>query len=327
MTTAARATARLMLVAVGMGACVHPLVDRGHIDHHFVVQAPHIDDPEFGKSSGTPVVLRIPVGPQGTGDLGYVGRLAHAELFSDLPAFDFNVAFASAHVSLSGDSAYADPRSIWYNAFFGFYEIDAPMAKWSRPFGYDGPGPDAKVVAREVERIGRADWNYFSNHLYGVPLAAIRACCAAPPPGVVRVLPRVSLVSLDGPKDWDDLDVRDVTVVGPHRSTADGGAFEHPHSERDAAPPGMERLWQRTFGTHPPTATPPTSFAPVRLRARIRMFHDVSRVQGKPVYRTFLFGATVDADAEPAKADRFLRLQLAALEKVMKTTHLGFEEP
>ncbi|HEY4186106.1 MAG TPA: hypothetical protein VGP07_13610 [Polyangia bacterium] len=318
---------RAALVAAGVGGCVHPLADLGNIDHHLVVRAPHIDDPELGESSGTPVALRIPVGPHAGGDLGYVGRLAHAELFSDLPAFDFNVAFASAHVSLFGNSAYADPQSIWYNVFFGFYEIDAPMAEWSRPFGYDAPGPDAKVVARDIERIGRADWNYFSNHLYGVPLSAIRTCCASPPPGVVRVLPRVSLVSLDGPKDWDDLDVRDVTVVGPNRSTADGGAFEHPHSEHDSAPPGMERLWQRAFGVHAPTATPRTSFAPILLRARIRMFHDESRVKGKPVYRTFLFGATVRADAEPARADRFLRLQLAALEKVMKKTHLGFEEP
>ena len=314
----------LSVLAVGFAGCATPLADIGRIDHHYVVQSPHIDDREFGKSSGTPAALKIRVAADSKGDLGYVGRLVHGDLFADSPPFDFNVAFASAHVSLFGKSEYADPQSVWYNVFFGFYEIDAPADQWRRPFGYESEAENAKVVPTDIERIGQADWNYFSNHLYGVPLRAVRSCCNTSPAAVVNVLKRVSLPSRDGDRFWDDLDVRGVTVVGPNRSTIDRGAFEHPHSATDSAPRDIERLWQRAFGVHAPVASPAVSFAPVKIRARIRMFHDSYDAHGKKMYRTFLFGATVREDAPTAQAERFLQLQLSALEKVMRGTPLGF---
>ena len=320
----------LRLVALaGVAACdgcAHPWADLGQVNHHYVVTTPLIDDREFGKSSGAPVALRIPVGNDAAGDLGYVGRLVHQELFTNYPSFDFTVAFASAHVDFWGHSEYADPASIWYNVFFGFYEIDAPVDTWSRPFGYAGPKEDAAPVPDDVVLIGKADWNFFSNHLYGVPLEAIHNCCLNSPPPVVTVLGRVALPSGDKTRSWDDLDVHGVTVVGPNRSTVDHGRFEHPHSATDAArPAGIDDVWRRAFGTHAPTDTPARSFQAANLRARILMFHDRAVVRGRDVYRTFLFGGTVGENvADQSRAQRFLDLQITALKKVMRGTGLGF---
>lgn len=87
------------------------------------------------------------------------------------PPLLFNVCFAcGAPEGPTRVGLYGDPRSRWFNVFLGYYQLDVLANAASSPFGYDTNGD---VVKDQVLRIGKSDWNYFSNWMYGVPESAI----------------------------------------------------------------------------------------------------------------------------------------------------------
>src|SRR5258708_7440879 len=105
-------TTRWAAIFTIVAGCAHPWAALGQVDHKYLVTVPLIDSTEFGRSSGSPAALRIPIRADANGDLGYLGRLVHAEPFADYPPFDFTVAFASAHDDFFGRSNYANLSSI-----------------------------------------------------------------------------------------------------------------------------------------------------------------------------------------------------------------------
>jgi len=316
----------LLLLAFGivLAGCAGRSSPFGRIDRHFFQESFDVDDLTIGRSGGSPAALRILVSPEASGPMGYIGKLADERLFASdaYPDFAFNVAFACAHVDFFGESAYADPHSPWFNVFFGYYEIDAPKSKWTRPFGYTSAGPGAQVDFRDVARIGVADWNYFSNHLYGVPAEKVHELDNIDFAALTnRYLGREQV----GSTWWDHVTSSGVRVVTPFRSTVDHGEFV------DSSCPNVGPLWRRAFGVHEPDASSPTSFFPVKMRAEILMSFDSACDPnfGEEVYRTFFFGATVaDGFADPAERDRFLALQMEALRRVIaEKRRIGFPGP
>jgi hypothetical protein len=146
-----------------------PLV--GDIDGRFRSPGARIDDPRFGRSEGLPFTLEVVVDGERSAPAG-VGREVDRVFFRDRGKLLFNVSFACGKPQgLFRRGLYGDPRSHWFNVFFGCYQIDVPKRVWGRPFGYR---EDGRTIDRdEVLRIGKSDWNYFSNWIYGVPDSAI----------------------------------------------------------------------------------------------------------------------------------------------------------
>src|SRR6516162_5646398 len=144
-----RHSRKLALVALAAGAFVAaPRADAGLLDgikkllskvpiadvnHKYILNPPKVSDPKIGKSHSFPIALKIVVAKDSTGFPGGIGKIVHEALFSSYPRFTFKVAFACADVSLLGHSDYANPKSIWYNVFFGYYEIEVPKNEWKRP--------------------------------------------------------------------------------------------------------------------------------------------------------------------------------------------------
>ena len=135
---------------------------------------PVVDDPRYGRSQlCTPAILRLHV-DAGRRAISDAGRLVKETLFAEHGPFVFNTVACVGAADDAGRGAYPNPDSIWFNVFFGCYQIDAPKSDWSRPFGYvSADGAASKIEFDDVTRLGEADWNFFSNWMYGVPREAI----------------------------------------------------------------------------------------------------------------------------------------------------------
>jgi hypothetical protein len=298
----------VLLFAALCSACVR----FGTIDDQAILPIPVVSDGHGGHSAAFPLVLRIPVGPHERGPMAEVGRVAYDALFADAayPPFVFNVTFASAAPDSSGRSAYSDPRSIWFNVFFGCYEVDVSQTAWERPFGYRSTDQGAEVAFEDIARIGKADWNYFSNHVYGVPRDAIR------PHDVVDMgSMRATYLGREriGERYWDAVELRDIVVASACQSSKDAVRLEETF-------PGLTPLWQSSFGTKAPDDAVARSFVPMKIRARIYMAYSESydALRGEPNYNTYFVGATVNQDyPNEVENERFLGLQLTALRSVI----------
>lgn len=289
----------------------------GEIDGELFVPVPKVSDPEFGTSSGLPGVLEIRVDVDSEA-LGGVGRLVKSRLFPEHPFFLFNVCFACADYGLGRPSPYVNPRSPWFNVFFGYYEIDVPKRYWKRPFGYQFDGDGAAAPHwDDLVRIGKADWNYFSNYLYGVPQ---EVCAANDEIDVTGSKPLYHGRQAVGARHWDLVELGHVPVVSGYTSD--------PSLLQDPSP--LSSVWRRVFGPPHPRERHPEAFPTTPMRGKFYMSYleEFDEDLGEDAFKTFMFGGTINTGFFNApKNERFLELQLDAVRKVMRNTyeHLGFE--
>jgi len=282
-------------------------------------------DPDIGRSvSPLATILRINVDNKG-GAPADVGSLVKKRFFTDSPGFVFNVCF-----SRGPGNSYCDPQSIWFNVFSGYYQIDVPRMAWGRPFGYRLVEGCAPVVNfDDVLRIGKADWNYFSNYMYGVPRRDVEAIDAVDL-GRERYayLGRERIVGMEGrgvgrSRYWDHVELDHVSVVSAYLSGQDGKALENPSRV-------LSSLWRLSFGRPNPRPSYTESFIRTEMRALIYMSYseDHHPVLGDS-YRTLIFGGTANNGyPDKAKNKRFLDLQMRALRQVIGKHYweLGFEQ-
>ncbi len=262
----------------------------------------------FGGSMSVPAALRIEIDGKRHDRTRPAGLSAAAKnLFDGFDPFVFNVSFACGKGTW-WRGRYADPWSVWFNVFSGYYQIDVDWPVWRRPFGYEGNENDGfQVDLGEVARLGRADWNYFSNYMYGVPVEAVARYDKGTFDGTVRP-GRVLL----GSTGWDSVAIRGVEVASAYLARDGRGLQTHRQ-------PFLQGLWRAAFGG--PRARPgfPESFIPARMTAEILMSW---RLRGD-VASTLIFGATVNdvypklparrgRDRERENRD-FLQAQMRAL--------------
>jgi hypothetical protein len=279
----------------------------GHIEAH----PPQVSDPELGTSTAVlPTILRIPV--DDLERLGTpVGRLAKQALFASEPDFLVNVCFAVGPFLPFLPGAYGDPTSIWFNVFTGYYEIDCPRPAWKRPFGYTLSGGGQTVNFEDLVRIGKADWNYFSNWMYGVPTAAVRPYDRLDPGVVCQSLGRRTV----GRSAWDLVDVDGFSVVSAYQSSAPGAA-------RLVDNTVLTPFWRLTYGEPRDWPGFDTSFPGTSMHARFLMAFSESET----AYRTYLFGGTVNKTFDGEDNTRFLAAQMRACSEVVAARYpaLGF---
>jgi hypothetical protein len=294
----------------------------GDVDGRVAVPVAQVNDPRFGESEGVPFVLEIDVDGVDTAPAN-VGHKVDTAFFQNDPALMFNVCFSCGKPrGLGRIGVYGDPRSQWFNVFFGYYQLDVRVKDRPSPFGYDAAG---NVVTDEILRIGKSDWNYFSNWLYGVPESFVlpnNDLGAA----TVDVKPRGLAI---GGRTWDVLTIDDATMVSAYVSGLPGDG------ELEARGP-YSFLWQCAFGFPNRLRLPGLqSFFSTDMKARLYMCaRKVERdpYAGEAVWQTFLFGGTVNkwwarqGYGRTKENDDFLEAQLEAVRKVMLTSYpeLGF---
>lgn len=284
----------------------------GFVGGSVCAHAPFVDDPELGKSRNiVPIINRIDVDSRKK-LVAQMGALAKKTFFPNHPAFAFNVCFAVGEFSLIlRPGKYADPHSHWFNVFMGYYQLDAPKKTWNRPFGYESNKPGAAVVFDDVMRLGKSDWNYFSNYMYGVPEDCIAPYNTIPATLPCRFLGREKI----GNRHWDLIEIEEVEVVSGYQSDA-------PNARRLVNNSIISPVWRRTFGLPSPRPDYPTSFIGTKLMGHIYM----SFSEDADNYHTVLFGGTVNKSFPAALNERFLGLQMKACREVIVRHYpqLGF---
>jgi hypothetical protein len=299
-----------------------PLV--GDVDNKFRAPEAVVNDPRFGQSEGVPFVMEIAVDGERSIPAG-VGQKVDNVFFKEAPKLLFNVSFACGKPKgLCRTGIYGDPRSIWFNVFFGYYQIDVSARAWGRPFGYEADG--VTVCWDDVLRIGKSDWNYFSNWLYGVPDQAIDS---------VNMPLRAADTStthhgrrpING-NTWDVIEIDNAHVVS---------AYDNGQGPELVQRELWSTLWQASYGFPlKKRVVEEQSFFPVPMKANLYMAWrkvDDDNDLGEPAYQTFLFGGTINkwwsakSAQHAADNEEFLKVQLAAVEKVMRTYYpdLGFQ--
>ncbi len=233
-----------------MAGCLPEL---GAVDGHVFAAGVQIDDPRIGASVSPPVVVRIEVDENGKPEPAGVGALVKRKFFADRQPFLFNVMFACGRPEPGGAGSYTDPRSIWFNVFVGYYEIDVSKALWKRPFAYDLDGK--QVEMDDMIRLGKADWNYFSNYVYGVPEGAITPHDAlAPARG--RSLGKERI----GHRMWDLIEIEGAEMVSAYVSGQDGQRLADP--ARSPRSSGATCSAARTRAPSSPRASSPPGCTP-----------------------------------------------------------------
>jgi hypothetical protein len=320
-----------------------PLV--GEVSRKIIGTPAVIPTPQFGgrKSTRYPTILEIEVSGSSR-RMGGIGKLVHATYFKKYPRLLFNVCYSCGKPGLLRGGVYGDPLSIWFNVFFGYWEVDVLASALGRPFGYGRLVKCRRAVkADEVLRVVKADWNYFSNHVYGTPASSISG--AARDLGKVgsQVFPASKRVAIAG-RQWDRVVLRDVEVVTTYQP-GDGPplAFHSCYTP----------LWRFFFGRPSPrpdfNALPagrgaaPLCF-PTKMFGELYMCYTLEHDEdlGGLAYKTFFFGGSAHqnypeflAGGDPARKKAlegenraFLDAQLSAARKVIEDRYprLGFTE-
>ncbi len=266
---------------------------------------PGVDDPKIGQSMPGPAVFTVEVGEKSTAYQG-VGKIAHDRFFEKSPPFLFKARFACGKAEPGKPGAYGDPGSIWFNVQLGYYEIDVPRSLWSRPFAYSEKG---ELLPEEIVRIGKADWHYFSNYLYGVPRNALEPLDAVDMKKIEARAPGKRKV---GARLFDLVLLAHIDVASAYCA--------HGASDLEERP-GFSEIWRGMFGAPHPRPELTQSFVPTKLAsvAYATWKHEYSKELGEDAYKTFVFGGTVNEGyADSAENERFLGLQLESVRKVIE---------
>jgi hypothetical protein len=235
------------------------------------------------------------------------GAKAKKALFSTYPEFDFTVVFASAKPSFFRISDYANPKSHWFNVFYGYYDVVVP-AELGRPFGYKQQDGEWVVDFEDVVRLGKADWNYFSNHVYGVPDHIVKQHDDIEMGDIESKAGREKI----GAWEWDKIRMKNTSVVSGYTSK---------HGEKwQVFDLCLTEFWRFLFGTHPSVDGFDQSFPATKLLAEGWMCFVPEAGGG---YRTHIFGGTVNLDYEvdeqsSALNRRFMARQLTALRSIIE---------
>jgi len=274
----------------------------GIIDGRTSFAPPVVDDPTFGRSqSCTDTILRFHV-EDVERKVCNVGQLVKRRMFPPpYQPFVFNAVACVGEFTRDSSQRYANPRSPWFNVFLGYYQIDCDRSRWDRPFGFaSASGYDSEPAIEDLLRLGKADWNYFSNWDYGVPETVLWP--------------------------YDQVTVRNTDVVDHGMEEIDGGWWRRIDLLRVEAAsayvsnaPGALQLVDNTvvgglirdsFGYPQSDPLYPNSFIPKRLDAALRMAY----FEDEGGYHTLIFGGTAhtgeDADLLQAEVEA-LRVVIA----------------
>lgn len=295
-----RLTAGADRVLVSFDPCL------GELASSTAVWPPQVDDSSFGQSQlCTPSILRIHVEDRHR-DLCRVGRAVKAEMFPDHQPFVFNTVACVGAFGAGGPGLYPDPASIWFNVFLGYYQLDCLKSSWSRPFGYqEARGRASTPEPEDLVRLGKSDWNWFSNWNYGVPTEALVPYSRV---DMSRTgFTHRGLVQI-GRSHWHEVELTGVEVASCYVSDP----------AELVSNTVIDSVWRAGFGGPRPRPSWPTSFVSTAVGAAV----DMAYWEDDDAYHTVLFGGTAVQGSNPA----FLSAQLAATRAVIAQRYpdLGF---
>ncbi len=281
----------------------------GEIDGRTDVYPPVVFDPVYGSSqncSGTVLRIHVDDDPRG---LCEVGSKVKQQMFPQYPPFVFNVVAAVGAFEEDGRQAYTNPESPWFNVFLGYYQLDCLKDRWDRPFGfYSADGIESEPYAEDLVRLGKSDWNYFSNWDYGVPekyLLPYRSPNSRPEDTVDG-----GIVDVAG-RGWRRVELRNVEVASCYESDA-------PSAARLISNTPITGIIRRSFGYPSPLPDHLVSFVPQKLDAILHMAY----FEDEESYHTLIFGGTAHSGEDRDLLDAEVAAALTVIAE--RYAHRGF---
>ena len=287
----------------------------GSINNKHGLDSDHIKAMIISGSTKYDMCARIPVFNGRSVLCGDTPKLVWNRFFKGYNKFYFNVVF-SINNPKDFEAEYINPNSKWFNVFFGYYEIDCPINEgWNRAFGYN---VDGTINVTELAKLGKADWNYFSNYMYGTPKNYIESTDNIPSIEY-EYFGRIKI----GEKYWDKIALYNVKVISGY----DNNLTINP-SLNNNAPASL--LWQIFYGQSP-WGDYGRDFPSQKMDAMIYMCWDkndymdnIELETSAQAYRTFFFGGTERAGRDNGS---FLNDQMDAAEAriILDYSDLGFD--
>ncbi len=238
-----------------------------------------------------------------------VGQVVKKALWQDRPDWVFNTVACVGPHDENGRGSYSDPTSIWFNVFLGYYQIDAPKPDWTRPFGYESAkGAKSEVSFEEIVRLGKSDWNYFSNWMYGVPATDTERF---DPVDLSKLTISQKDAGAIGESSWHRVFIGKVEFVTAYQS-------DHPGAGRLVDNSLVSNVWRKAFGQPNPKPEFSDSFIGASLDADMY----IAYWEDDAAFHTVIFGGTAPTGRDPA----FLAGQMEASKAVIEGTYpkLGF---
>jgi hypothetical protein len=317
----------------------------GEINGRTLVPPIYVNNKKFGKSWQWPLVLEVVVKKCGFMSLK-ASRLSKKRLFNSdayKGKFILNVNFSCGYHRLNEKSSYCDPLSHWFNVFLGYYQIDVPKSKWGRPFGYENSIPHSKVNGEDMHRIAKADWNYYSNYMYGVPEKKIlEHNCNSLDNSDFSFFHKNDRIKI-GNRYWDYAELNNFTTITAYQSEDDDELVNNSK---------LSPIWRDCFGLPHPRKEFSESFFPTKMKTAMYMcFDERDDLDLKEkAYSTYVFGGSINLNypdyltmnkklsgnklKEKKKElekfnNNFLNLQLRSARKLIEDEyeHLGFKNP
>jgi hypothetical protein len=282
----------------------------GEIDGRTDVYPPVVFDKVYGSSqncSGTILRFHVDEDPRA---LCEVGSKVKRQMFPyPYPPFVFNTVAAVGAFEKDGPQAYTDPESPWFNVFLGYYQIDCRKDQWDRPFGFhSADGIESELYPDDLVRLGKSDWNFFSNWDYGVPEEYLLPFCS---PGF---LPQDAvdggMVEVAGGW-WRRIELRNVEVASCYES-------DEPDAARLTFNTPITPVVRRSFGYPSPRPGHPESFVGNKLDAVLHMAY----FEDDESYHTLIFGGTAHAGEDRDLLDAEVAAVLAVIAD--QYAHRGF---
>ncbi len=271
-----------------------------------------VNSQEFGKSQPDGLCITRIFVDDNKRLLTNVGQMVKRTIFADYPDLVINIMASVGEHDAEGRGSYGLPESIWFNVFVGYYQIDALKSDWRRPFGYcSANGLQSEVNFEDLMRLGKSDWNYFSNWMYGVPMDWV-----APHDEINMNEARCSqLHARVRSRPWHLVELGNWQVVTAYES-------DRPLAADLVKNSVLTGLWREAFGLPNPRPAWPDSFIPMKLATKFYM----SYFEDDESYHSVIFGGSSPEVGDRATVTRFLDVQLAACQKVIEDDYpsLGF---
>ncbi len=277
----------------------------GEIADSVTVNFPVVTSAEWSSSVlSSPTVVRIHVA-DGWRELANVGSIVKSEMFAAYSPFTFNVVACCGQTEPGQPGLYGNPNSVWFNIFFGIYQLDCAKADgWTRPFAYESAnGVNSQPHHEDIVRLGKSDWNWFSNYVYGVPHDEC-AKYSAIDMSTITFTPQTTLTL--GTSQWHHSTFSGIEVVSAYESNAAGAGQLVDNCV-------ISPVWRESFGLPSPQSNFSASFIPTTLMASV----DMAYWEDDDAFHTVVFGGTSAVDS-PVE---FITAQLAATRAIIATSY------
>jgi hypothetical protein len=195
--------------------------------------------------------------------------------------------------------------SHWFNVFFGFYEIDVDIDKWNRPFGYKDFKSN-ELEFNDLFKIGKSDWNFFSNYIYGVPLEDCKKYSPIDADIETKIINHEVTI---GKHKYIEAVASGVKVVTGYVSKSDNKKL----LRNDGF---LSLVWQTAFGRPKNSPMFTKSFIPATMKMHfyIRWEKSFDIDSDRDMYKTFIYGGTINLDYKGnVDNEAFLQAQLKAV--------------